>query len=201
MGIRFGRGFGGFTKRILGAEEVGVEGAEVVVGFGFGEGVFGSGGSGGEDFAGFGDAGEVLGVEFDSGAAFGLEFAEFGERAAEDVVGVGAGAVDGFLGFGDGGFVGETVGGFDEPAAPETPSGAEDFFHERCFEDAGGGEFALQGGAGFGVFGLFVGTDEVVGGEEAVFQGVLGGRGLHIGSWGQGITRIWGGLGSDWGCC
>lgn len=44
-----------------------------------------------------------------------------------------------------------------------------------------GGEFAIEGGLGFGVFGEFVFADEVVGGEEAVFDGVAGSDGFAFG--------------------
>ena len=73
-------------------------------------------------------------TEFASCIAFGLEATEFGERAHDDPVGLGAGTVDIVLamaevvvrhGVGIRGVLEE--GGFDGDAALESPGGADDF--------------------------------------------------------------------------
>jgi hypothetical protein len=134
-----------------------------------------------------GDVG-FLREEFVAELALGLEFAEFGGAFVEEAMGLGAGAVDGFLDFfrlGVHGFHGiedeasavvepEDEVGFDFAAAAETPHGASDFVDQAVFEDALGGEVLADGLVEFDVEVLFVGSDEVRGGEEAVFQGVLG---------------------------
>ena len=113
----------------------------------------------------------------------------------EDAVGLGAGAVDGFLlffGFGvlhgvEDGDSGEVF--FDHAAAAETPGGTYEFGGEEFFDGAFGGEFGPEGGADFGVVFGFIFADEVVEGEEAEGEGVFGGTGftgLGAGSGGEG---------------
>lgn len=120
--------------------------------------------------------------------AVGLEFAELGQSFAEQAMGLGAGAVDGFLdtdgalvvGFhgverSDG--IGAKIAGemrFDETAAAQTPGGAKDFQEEDFFEGAGGSEVGVEAGFEGLVVGLFAGTDEVAG-EKAEHDGVPGG--------------------------
>ena len=90
----------------------------------------------------------MVGDLFLEGADF-LEIAEFGKGAAEDEVGLGSGAVHGFLLF-FGAFIDHGVeveiveegeGFFDEAAAAETPGGSHDFGGEGLFDGVIGGEF------------------------------------------------------------
>ena len=176
----------GFTKRTLGFGSgfrllcFGGLVCGVVSGQGFVEGLE----------VGDAEVGDVgfLREEFVAELALGLEFAEFGGAFVEEAVGLGSGAVDRFLDFfgvGAHGFHGiedeasavvepEHEVGFDFTAAVETPHGSADFGGEVVFEDALGGEIGVDGLVEFGVKVLLVGSDEVRGGEEAVFQGVLG---------------------------
>jgi hypothetical protein len=136
--------------------------------------------------------GRIGGVFEHCGAelALGLEAAEFGEGAAEEVVSLGAGAIDGELeaaggvigfhgieGAGVSGDLGHAGGhaGFNGGAAAEAPGCSDDGFGEGVFEGAIGIQFGVQGGAVCGVLFVFVGTDEVAGGEEAFCGGVAGG--------------------------
>jgi hypothetical protein len=112
----------------------------------------------------------------------GLEPAQFGDAPVEEAVALRAGAVDGELDRG-GGFVlhgvgdgaGFDHGGFDFAAAAEAPHGAADFVDEVVFEAAFWKKFGAEGLVEFVIRGLFTGTDEVFGGEEAMFGGVFGG--------------------------
>ena len=168
-------------------------------------------------------ADETFGLRFGVGVKFGAELAlclEPGEVLAgesEIVAGVGTGAVDLNLS-GGGGFVllhgieagfeggGEEVG-FDEGATAETPGGVEDFHGVGALHGGGGTEVGLEGGAEFVVLGLFFGTDQVAGGEEAEGDGVLGDGGLAVGGFGArgvlgvglvgGLTGV--GCQHDWG--
>jgi hypothetical protein len=215
------RGDAGESGEALFAEALGKlvlghghEGVEAGGGVGFGWGWLRGIGAGVERFH-FGDLEEVheaetfgragVGEGLAADAAFGLDFAEGVEAAVEDAVGLGAGAVDGFLlffGFGvlhgvflvrvflggvqDGDF-GEVF--FDHAAAAETPGGTYEFGGEEFFDSTLGGEFAPEGGADFGVVFGFVFADEVVEGEEAEGEGVSGGTrltGLGAGSGGEG---------------
>ena len=147
-----------------------------------------------------GDVGAGFEV-FVAEVTFGLELAEFGGAFVEQTMGLGAGAVDGSLEFGRG-FILHRVGlgvgvegcdeaFFDLAAAAETPHGAADFVDEIVFEDAGGGEVQAERVVEFGIEGLFAGTDEVVGGEEAVFGGVFGRRCFALfGAWTGGGLRV-----------
>ena len=103
-------------------------------------------------------------------------------------MGLGSGAVDGFLDFfgvgarcfhgvEDVAFVAEHEHevSFDFTAAAETPHDPADLGCEVLFEDTLGREFAAEGFVEFGVGWVFVGADEVGGGEEAVFKGALRG--------------------------
>ena len=89
-----------------------------------------------------------------------------------DFFGVGAG---GFHGVKDVAFVAEHEHevSFDFTAAAETPHDPADLGCEVLFEDALGREFAAEGFVEIGVDLVFVGADEVGGGEEAVFQVVF----------------------------
>ncbi len=77
----------------------------------------------------------------------GLELAEFGEGAAQDVVGLGSGPVYRLLLFC--GFV--LIAGvareveFEDAAAAETPGGPHDLGGEGLFEDASGRKFGHEG--------------------------------------------------------
>ncbi len=71
-------------------------------------------------------------------------------------------------------------------AAAQAPFGVEDFHGEGSLHDGGGEEFVFEGGAEFVVFGLFVGADDVTGGEEAEGDGVLGDAGAGLGGAGAG---------------
>jgi hypothetical protein len=141
------------------------------------------GADGGEDLAGVGYAGEAGVVDLEADGALGLESAELGEGAADPVVGVGAGAVEG-------GVVVDFAAGFEEAAAAETPGGAQDFVDEAVFEIAVGGEPLVEFGEGFVVLVLLVFADEVVGGEEAGFEGIAGGDGFAFGSVGAGGAGV-----------
>jgi hypothetical protein len=99
-----------------------------------------------EDLLHVRQAGDVLNVELIVDGSLGLEFAEFGNAAAEDSVRLGSGAVYGLLLF-FGAFVlhgievevvdaGEVL--FDETAAAEAPGGSHDFSREGLFEFAYG---------------------------------------------------------------
>jgi hypothetical protein len=117
----------------------------------------------------------------------------------EDAVGFGAGTVDGLLlsgvrrGFG---------AGFDFAAAAQAPEGAADLPGEGFFDGAGGAKLGVEGFVEGGPDGLFVREDEIASGEEAGFDGVLGGGRLAFvgagtrGALGVGLVRgefCWGG--------
>ena len=136
-----------------------------------------------------------IGVKLGAETALGLESPQIPSGEAEIVAGVSSGAVDCGLNSGGGavfhgieaGFEGgrEEVG-FDEGATAETPGGVEDFHGVGAFHGGGGAEVGLKAGAEFVVLGLFFGTDEVAGGEEAEGDGVLGDSGLTFGGFGAG---------------
>jgi hypothetical protein len=114
-----------------------------------------------------GDGAEV-GVE----VALGLEAAEFEGGAAEGVVGMGSGAVDGVVsGVG-------SQGRLRECAAAEAPEGVEGFGGVGLFEDGFGQEVGEEGVAEVVEFGGFIGVDEGSGGEEAEAGGVVGAGGF-----------------------
>jgi len=138
-----------------------------------------------DDVAGIGDAevGGNLAIRHleDAGVTFGLEFAEFSKRAAEDVVGLGSGAIYRFLNcvLGVGPSIlwaGEVE--FEDATAAETPGGSHDLGGEGLFEDASGREFGHEFREGLSVFLVFALEDEVAPGEETVFGAVAGGDGL-----------------------
>ena len=92
-----------------------------------------------------------------AGLAPGLEFAKFRGAFVEQAMGLGAGAVDGLLGF-FGVFVGSLHGvvqvgtrlvrdseiSLDFAAAAETPGGAADFVDQGVFEDAARRQFGAK---------------------------------------------------------
>ncbi|MGA3008133.1 MAG: hypothetical protein ABSE59_09610 [Opitutaceae bacterium] len=141
-----------------------------------------------------GDVGSAVEV-FVAELALGLKLAKFGGSFVQEPVRQGTRAVDGELDSGHGlvlhrvreraGAVGCCCGKtfFDLATAAETPHGATDFIDEVVFEQAGGDEVVLQRVVEFGVEGLFTWTDEVVYGEQAAGDVVLGGGGLVLGAW------------------
>ena len=180
-------------------------------------GIYGGGDAGGDLFR-VGDA-EVTGFElrregFYADAAFGLQAAEFGGGPVEDAEGLGAGAVDGGLDFGEAGVEGGVGGvflsffvnragyfdqiGFDVGAAAETPGSAEDLDGVGSFEGVLWVEAVPESGGEFVVLGFVLREDEVAGGEEVEFAGVLGGgcfSGFGAGAGGGlGVTAIGFGL-------
>ena len=79
-----------------------------------------------------GFSGNSFGEKLDADVALGLKFAQLGEGAAQKVVGLGAGTVDGFLSFA-GGFIphgvyvrGESELFFHKAATAETPQALDD---------------------------------------------------------------------------
>jgi hypothetical protein len=106
-----------------------------------------------------------------------LEFTEFGEGAAQGVVSVGTGAVEGVLLVCRGVI---RVGGetsevfFHDAAATETPGGAHDLCGEGLFENIFRGELSHEGGTSLGILFGFAVADEGVGGEKTVFRGIAG---------------------------
>jgi hypothetical protein len=131
---------------------------------------------------------------FDNGlfGLFGLESADFGERAPDDAVRLGAGTVDCGLGAEEvlvehgvfGGLFRE--GGFDLGAAAETPGGSDYLGGEELL-GSGLCVDVLPEGAGEGlIFFRFVGLDAVLFGEQAEAEGVLGGAGAAFGGTGAG---------------
>jgi hypothetical protein len=115
-----------------------------------------------------------------------LQPAKFGEGAAQNEVGLGSGAVHGFLLL-FGTFIDHGVdvkvfdaaeSFFDEAAAAESPGDSHDFEGEELFEGAFGVEFGHEGSEDAGVFLFFSVTDEIVGSEQAEFEAVARGAGF-----------------------
>ena len=121
-------------------------------------------------------------------------------------MGLGSCSIDRFLDFfrvGAGGFHGikdeafvaehEHEVGFDFAAAAKTPHGSADFGCEILFEDTLWREFAAEGFVEIGVDLVFIGADEVGGGEETVFEGVFRGGGFSgVGAWpAVGVFNLW----------
>ena len=106
--------------------------------------------------------------------AFGLETAEFLERAVERALGGGTGAVNGDLEAVEF-FVRQVFGrsDFEIGAAAETPRGVDDFAGEGLFERRIGREFGEIAGLEFIKDALFFGTDEVGDREKTELRSVL----------------------------
>src|SRR5215469_14369288 len=144
-----------------------------------------------------GEAGRYAGgSELGANGALGLKAAELGRGTADDVVGMGASAIDGALGLVVGiGSVGEFR--FDDAAAAQTPCGGHDFVGEYLFEDAVGRELEHEGRVLLGEFVFLAGKDVVTFGVEAVFGGIAGRAGFAVfgagtgGSGGNGFVHEW----------
>jgi len=105
---------------------------------------------------------------------FGLQPAEFFERAMESALSGGAGAVDGGLEAVEF-FVGQVLrrGDFETCAAAESPCGMDDLAGESLFERRYGREFGEIAGLEFTKDVLLFRADEIRDGEEAKFGCVL----------------------------